>query len=95
MQILIDILLKVKKKITDDSDLMWTSYEHAATLRKEIDDFVDQLKRGDFSSLDQVNLHFLPTGTFQEHSLMNGWSDEYLQLSASFDKLYEYLKINR
>jgi len=39
-----------------------------------------------------LNMLFAPTGTFQEHSISNGWSNEYLALAEKFDKIYDALK---
>ncbi|NOW96556.1 hypothetical protein FHW89_003229 [Mucilaginibacter sp. SG564] len=35
---------------------------------------------------------FAPTGTFQELSISNGWSHEYLNLAHQFDVYYEKFK---
>lgn len=43
---LIDILNKVKARFTDDSDLLWTSYETAKELRDELDVCIKQLVIG-------------------------------------------------
>lgn len=86
---IINILLAVKEKITDDSDLMWTHYETALELRKEIEDCILQLKENDKNILSNIKIYFAPTGTFQEHSIQNGWSKEYLQLASKFDSIIE------
>ena len=88
----INILLLVREKITDHSDLMWTSYETAEELREEIDKCIAGLRRNDKPILDEINYHFSPAASFQEHSLQNGWSDEYQKLAARFDELYKKLK---
>ena len=89
---LIDILYKVRERFTDESDLLWTSYETAKELRDELNVCIEQLSKGDISCLENLNMHFLPTSTFQEHSLQNGWSKEYLELSESFDRIYTKIK---
>jgi hypothetical protein len=91
-QELIDILEQVKEKFTDSSDLLWTSYENAKEIRDELDACIEQLSKGDISSLESLNMHFLPTSTFQEHSLQNGWAKEYMKLSETFDSIYARLK---
>jgi len=89
---LIDILNKVKEKFTDDSDLLWTSYETAKEVRNELDVCIEQLGKGDKSCLENLNMHFLPTSTFQEHSLQNNWTNEYMKLSEKFDSIYAKIK---
>lgn len=85
----IEILLKIREKITDDSDLIWTCFETADELRKEIDEFILRLDHGDENVINDIYIHFLPTSTFQEHSMQNGWTDEYMKLAGQFDKIYE------
>jgi len=91
-QELIQILKKVKERFTDDSDLLWTSYETAKELRDELDVYMEQLSKGDKSCLENLNMHFLPTSTFQEHSLQNDWTNEYMKLSEKFDSIYIKMK---
>jgi hypothetical protein len=88
----IDILLEVKKEIRDDTSFDWTSYENAEELRTDIDKYIENLKKGNLSLLDETYSHFLVTSTFQEHALQNGWVDTYMRLAGRFDKLYEELK---
>lgn len=92
MKELIDILLKVKEKISDDSDLMNTGFNSAEEFRNEIDQCIAGIKENKPKAIKQTNEHFQPTATFQEHSLQNDWSDEYLKLAERFDKIYERLK---
>lgn len=89
---LVDILAKVRTKITDESDLVWTSFETAHKLRNHIDSLIARLQQGDKEVLEDIYLEFAPTSTFQEHSMQNGWSDEYLKLASQFDKIYDRLK---
>ena len=49
LQELIDILNKVRERFTDDSDLLWTSYETAKELRDELEVYIEQLGKGDKS----------------------------------------------
>lgn len=88
-KLVIDILLKIKQKISDDSDLTWTRFETADELRKEIDEFILRLNQGDDNVFNDISIHFLPTSTFQEHSLQNGWGDEFMKLAEQFDKIYK------
>ena len=87
-QDLIDIIKKVKEKITDDSDMVWTHYENAKQLRDELDKNVQKFMAGDPNSLEELRNLFLPTATLQEHAISNGWGAEYLELAAKFDSLY-------
>ena len=92
--LLIDILSKIKEKLKDDSDMLWTSYETAKELRDELDLCIEQLEKGDKSCLGNLDLHFLPASTFQEHSLQNDWTKEYKKLAEKFDSIYTKMKKN-
>lgn len=87
-----NIVLAVKDKITDDSDVVWAGYNSPIELRTEIDDHLSLLQGGDYNALENIKVHFLPTCTFQEHSISNGWADEYMTLSERFDSLYNKIK---
>jgi hypothetical protein len=89
---LIEIIKKVKQKITDRSDMTWTTYETPAQLRDELEVYINQFQADDISSLEKIKMLFLPTGTLQEHSICNGWTDEFLNLSTEFDRLYMTIK---
>lgn len=88
------IVLAVKDKITDDSDVVWAGYNSPIELRIEIEGHLSLLRGGDYNALENIKVHFLPTCTFQEHSISNGWADEYITLSERFDRLYIKLKQN-
>ncbi|RZJ78208.1 MAG: hypothetical protein EOO20_28070 [Chryseobacterium sp.] len=89
---LIALIKLVKSKVTEGSDIIWTKYESDAELRKELDIAINQLQSGNISSLEELNIHFAPTSTFQEHSMSNGWVEEYIIISTKFDRLYKKIK---
>ena len=92
IQQLIRIINTVKSKITDDTDVVWAGYDNPDELREDIENDLKELKAGDLDKLDTFKAHFLPTATFQEVSLSNGWGDEFLLLAEKYDKLYEKTK---
>ena len=85
---LIDILEKVQANITDESDMVWTQYNTPKELWDELDTYIRELKDGSTMGIKRIYMLFLPTATLQEHSMSNGWADEYLKLSERFDELY-------
>lgn len=89
---LIDILLNIKEHIKDESDCVWIYYETPEQIRDEINKYILELENGNMQSLDEINIHFLPTAAYQEHSMSNGWSDEYIKLAGEFDSIYNALK---
>lgn len=89
---IIDILTEIKRRISDDSDVAWTRYNHVDDLRKYIDDCISRLQRGDRGVLDDINIDFGPTSIYQELSIQNGWTDDYMRLANQFDKSYKQFK---
>ncbi|HLP37943.1 hypothetical protein [Lacibacter sp.] len=89
---LIIILEKVRDKVSDESDVVWAGYDTAKELREEIQLYINELSVGNLQSLKAIDRHFAPTSTLQEHSISNGWSDEYLRLAEKFDAIYSSLK---
>ena len=89
---LIDIIEKVKDKITDDGNMLWTGYNSAKELRDELESYTQELQEGNKTCLEKLQTLFLPTATLQEHSISNRWADEYIVLSENFDKLYATMK---
>src|SRR5579872_5812744 len=90
---LIALLEQIIPKITDGSDMLWGRYEVPAVLRSDLEKYINQLKHGDTSSLKNLDLLFLPTSVLQEHSIQNGWTEEYIEWSKTFDRLYKKLAI--
>jgi hypothetical protein len=89
---LIDIIEKVKEKITDAGNMVWTDYNNAKELRDELEFYIRELQAGNNTCLEKLHVLFLPTGTLQEHSISNGWADEYIVLSENFDKVSATMK---
>lgn len=85
------IIETIKSKITIDTDLMWTHYSSIEELIAEIDLNFKLLEENNKEALKFFQFLFFPTGTLQEISIQNGWSQEYLTLAAEFDIIYENL----
>ncbi len=86
---LIELLTELKKRISDDSDVAWTRFNTVQELRDHIDDFISRLQHGDKDVLNEINIDFAPTSTFQELSISNGWSDDFMKLADQFDRIYK------
>ncbi|MGC4102869.1 hypothetical protein [Ferruginibacter sp.] len=86
------ILTAVKFHARDDTNFDWVYYETAQDMRNEIDQYIASFEKGSREYLDEVNMHFLPTAAYQEHSIANDWVAEYYVLAERFDKIYAALK---
>ena len=91
---MISILREVIKYINDDSDMTWSGYGNAGKLREVLAGFISELKNGNVKVLKKMEFEFLPTGSLQEHSLSNGWADEYEILSTKMENTSKKLKNN-
>ncbi len=91
IQKVIDILNVIKNKINDQTEMLYTFWENPQEAVEEINDCVQKLQAGDTETLRIVNMLFAPTSSFQEMSMQNGWSDEYLKMGEEFDEIYERL----
>ena len=92
-QEIVKILEEIKSYINEDTDTTWAGFKDAKDFLIELNKDINLLKLCDYETLEKVNIEFLATSTYQELSLSNGWSDEYLILASKFDDLY--LKINK
>ena len=83
---IIGILERAKVHVTDDSDTMWTCYENGQEFREDIDSWIERLKSGDETVWNTIECAFAPAFSFQDHSLQNGWAEEFLDLAAQMDQ---------
>jgi len=86
---IIHLLKEIKQRIKDDSDIFRTNYNTVDDIRKHIDDCILRIQNGDKDVLTDINIDFAPTSTFQELSIQNGWSDDYMILANKFDGIYK------
>lgn len=91
-KLIIDIVKIIRQKITVETDIVWTSYNNVNELQKDVDKNLISFENGDLQALEKFKYLFGPTATFQELSLSNGWSEEYLILAERFDEAYEKIK---
>jgi hypothetical protein len=89
---LIEMLKQIKSYTGKDTDTSWSTYDDPQEVRDELDEYIAKLTDGNESVIDTLNILFAPTSTFQELSIANNWSDEYLAMAEEFDKIYERLK---
>jgi len=74
-----------------NTDVIWSRYNTVDEALADIDQHIARLTMGDISKIWDVMLLFGPTAAFQEISLGSGWSEEFLEIAARFDKAYEKL----
>lgn len=89
---LIEILKRVRVNVGNDSDCNWSYYESPQDVHKEIDKYISELKNGNLDSLSEIRMHFAPTSGYQELSMQNNWSKEYLELADKFDLIESKLR---
>jgi hypothetical protein len=90
---IIAVISLANSKISKDSDVSWAGYNSSLELQNELESDLEKLKSGNLEMLEVFHAHFLPTCTYQEVALSNGWADEYLTIAEEFDGYYT--KMNR
>jgi hypothetical protein len=87
-----EIVANIKSRINDETDIVWAGFYNAEILTKELDSDQKQIDLLDFDTLEKIMVEFLPTSTYQELAMSNGWSDEYLQTAEKFDSIHKRIK---
>jgi len=86
-----DILRQIKELTSYETNTAWAGFDSAAIFLEELSQDIEHIETCNFQTLEKVKVEFLPTCSYQELSISNGWGDRYVKLSGEFDKLYEKL----
>jgi hypothetical protein len=86
--LLTDILQRCRALCQASHDAVWSS-TGVSEIVAMLDRGIESIERRAELNRDELRLLFAPTGALQETSIDNGWSHEYLLLSAEFDQLME------
>jgi len=78
------IVTIIKDKVHHKTDVVWIGYDSPEQLSDYLAVCIEQLRAGDSETLSRIFMMFLPTGTFQELSVSNGWGNEYIEISGRF-----------
>lgn len=89
---LLQIIEAIKDTVTPEIDVIWAGYNSIEQLLEELDNFSERIKQGELDCLKDLSIEFAPTSSFQELSISNGWSAEYIELASKFDQIYERYK---
>ncbi len=84
-----DILKQIRAFISKDIDTVWACFDNADKFLDELNQDIEKMEKCNWQTLEKVHVEFLPTCSYQELSISNGWSDHYLKMSTDFDKIYE------
>ncbi|WP_313805662.1 hypothetical protein [Flavobacterium sp.] len=85
------LLKTVKGKISSETDVVWTGFDKPEILITKINLDIEKIEFCDYETLEKVKVDFLPTCTYQELSLSNGWAEEYLEIASKFDLQYSII----
>ncbi len=89
---LLRIIGYLKSTLTPETKLSCSYFESVEKLEEVLDELSEAVKAGDLNCLKDLNMYFLPTSSFQELSIRNGWSNEYLELASKFDRIHHKYK---
>ncbi|MFF5019894.1 hypothetical protein [Streptomyces sp. NPDC001165] len=82
-----DRLLMIAQSMPQDVDCQG-HFADEEELVSDLQDHAERLRRGDVSRLPELKFLLLPTGSFNEIALSNGWGDIYVTLANRFDEVY-------
>lgn len=83
-----DVLARTRELIAfPGNDFAWSTWDDADEALEEFDALVAEIERG--GRPVGMTVLFLPTGPLQDLSISSGWAEEYLELSARFDALFQ------
>lgn len=86
-----DLLERINGKINSETDTVWAGFNSPEQLKDEIILDIEKIGFCDYETLEKIKVEFLPTCTYQELSLSNGWAEEYLEIASKFDLLYSII----
>lgn len=84
---LLQIIEVVRSTVHPETELIYSYFESVDELLRELDELSEGVKNGELESLSTLSMHFAPTSGFQELSMQNGWSEEYLKIAEEFDRI--------
>jgi hypothetical protein len=85
------ILIRIKSYLSPDSDMIWAGQDNADGFIEGLNKDIQHIQNCSFIVLSDIYAKFLPTGTYQEISMSNGWGNEYINLSIKFEKIHARL----
>ena len=89
---LVEIIEIIKGKIVPETSIIWTRYNSVAELEITLEKLILGIRANDRETYSKLETLFGPTGSFQELSIDNGWGEEFIQLSISFDEQIAHAK---
>ncbi|MEA4987640.1 MAG: hypothetical protein VB095_06235 [Anaerovorax sp.] len=85
-----NILKEIKAFIdVPNADTSWSGYDTAQDLIMDLNKYIKRSEESDETVIKEISLLFAPTGAFQEISIDNGWSDEFIEISERFDDIVD------
>lgn len=79
-------------RITPDTDTCFTRFSSSQELKELLTAELSELQNGNLDKIISIYGHFAPTSTFQELSIQNGWTNEYIDIAGRMDELYMRIK---
>jgi len=88
------ILRQIRSKIYPETDFLWAGFVDHNEFLAELNADIQKLESCDIATLKKIHVEFLPTCTYQEIAISNGWSNEYMELADKFDALWKRITMN-
>ncbi len=84
----IEILNNIKVRVDPDTDIVWTRFDSVEELIVLINSYIVRVTSGDTDVYKELKSEFLPTASFQDLSISNGWGEEFLDMAEQYDEIY-------
>lgn len=79
----------IETKIYSEMELIYSNYKTTEDLKNDLTQILELLKKYEIRAVEKIKLLSAPTGSMQEISILNHWSDEYLAIAKKVDSLIE------
>lgn len=83
---IVEFIERLESKFNESDDFIQSEIV-LSNLRSDFHSIKLDVAFQNYNSFKSLFILFAPTGQFQEHSIANGWSDEYLILASEFDMI--------
>ena len=93
-KLLVDVLEKTYFNLSENDNFHVDGLS-PAEVSMDLKTNIERLKKGRPVNIKYLKFLFAPTGFIQEHSIINRWQEEYLELSKEFDDIVKDRDLNK
>jgi hypothetical protein len=87
-----EILIRIRDRVDLKTDVVWAGFDNPKQLIDELSIDIKKIRECDAEALSKIYTEFLPTCTYQELAMTNGWGNDYLKLADQFDYYHKKIR---